>query len=83
MKYPIYSYRDRLVGFGQPVLDTNDNAAIRGFAYAVSAKDGIMNFSPMDYELYKIGEFDTDKGTIKSFDIPELIITGTNAIEKV
>lgn len=81
MKYPVYSYRDRLVGFGTPVLDQSDASAIRGFAYAVSNREGIMNFSPADYELYKCGEFDTDTGRLIPKDIPELVCTGLNAME--
>ena len=35
MKFPMYSYRDIKVGFGQPFCDQNDNTAMRGFSFAV------------------------------------------------
>ena len=38
MKYPVYSYRDQKVGFGQPIVDQSDAAAIRGFSFALVLK---------------------------------------------
>lgn len=81
MKYPVFSYRDKLVGFGSPVVDQNDVSAVRGFSYAINNSDGIMNFQPDNFELYKIGVFDTDKGTIYALDIPELIVSGSAVFE--
>lgn len=77
MKYPLFSYRDSKVGFGMPVVDQNDSAAIRGFSYAVNGRDGIMNFSPGDFDLYKIGVFDTEKGVIEG-QTPELVVSGSS-----
>ena len=82
MKYPIYSYRDSKVGFGTPLCDMNDQSAIRGFAYAINSGNGVMSFSPKDYDLYKIGEFDTDKGIIIAEKIPVLIVYGTSVFEE-
>lgn len=75
MKYPIYCYRDVKVGFMPPQCDQNDATAIRGFSYAVNGNDGMMNFSPKDFDLYRIGEFDTETGSIMS-EIPTLVVTG-------
>lgn len=77
MKYPMYAIKDVKVGFMQPTIDTSDQSAIRNFAFAINRNDGIMNFSPKDFDLYKIGEFDGDKGKITPCT-PELVITGTN-----
>lgn len=77
MKYPVFSYRDNKVGFGMPVIDQNEAAAIRGFSYAVNGRDGIMGFSPADFDLYKIGVFDSEKGTIEGF-VPELVVSGAS-----
>lgn len=77
MKYPIYAVRDIHVGFNQPMTDLNDNCAIRNFTYAINnPQNGVMNFSPKDYDLYKIGEFDTDTGLIDHEPVPVLIVTG-------
>lgn len=77
MKYPIYAVRDVQVGFNSPMTDISDNVAKRNFAYAINnPNNGVMNFEPKDYDLYRIGEFDTDKGTISAYGVPELVCTG-------
>lgn len=75
MKYPIYAVRDVKVGFNQPMTDLNDNVAKRNFAYAINNND-MMQFSPKDYDLFKIGDFDTELGTIEALGVPVLICDG-------
>lgn len=77
MKYPMYCYRDQKVGFMPPQADQNDNTAIRGFAYAINSRDGLMNFSPKDYDLYKVGEFDTETGQLTPCT-PALVVSGSS-----
>lgn len=77
MKYPMYSYRDVKVGFMPPQCDQSDQSAIRGFSFAINGNNGMMNFAPKDFDLYKVGEFDTDKGTVKAC-MPELICSGVD-----
>lgn len=62
-----------------PQCDQNDQTAIRGFAYAIN-NNNVMNFSPKDYDLYKVGEFDVDKGVINALKVPVLIASGVNVI---
>lgn len=76
MKYPMYSVRDRHTGFMTPSTDFNDNTAKRNFAKAINSDNGIMNFDPGDFDLYRIGEFDTDKGVLIPEKIPQLVISG-------
>lgn len=40
----------------------------------------LMNFSAKDYDLYKVGEFDVDKGTIVPLKVPVLICSGSSVI---
>lgn len=77
MKYPMFCYRDNKVGFMLPFCEQNDLAAVRGFSYAINGNDGLMNFSPADYDLYKVGEFDTEKGTVECHT-PDLVCSGTS-----
>lgn len=77
MKIPVYSYRDAKAAFGTPFCDQSDVTAIRGFSYAINNRDGIMGFAPQDFDLYKIAEFDTDKGTMKGLT-PTLIVSGAS-----
>lgn len=78
MKYPIYSMRDSKVGFGTPFVETSDVTAQRGFAFAINNKDGIMGFSPSDFDLYRLGWFDTESGQIGSEDVPFFIVSGSS-----
>lgn len=80
MKLPIFSYRDRLAGFGSPILDISEQTAIRGFSMKMNNPDSMENFSPKDFELYKIGIFDADTGKITPEEIPVLICEGVNVI---
>lgn len=77
MKYPVYSYRDQKVGFMPPQCDQSDQSAVRGFSYAINGNNGMMHFSPKDFDLYKVGEFDTDNGTIEPCT-PVLIASGSS-----
>lgn len=82
MKYPVYSIRDtRANNFGFPQVDINDDTAERNFGYAMNG-EGVMNFRPQDYDLYKIGEFDTLTGVFEPIGIPEFVVSGTTVLEK-
>lgn len=80
MKYGLYSVRDQKVGFMPPLTDQSEQSAIRGFAFAINNPENIMNFSPKDFDLYRVGEFDADKGVLIPLDIPELVYSGTSAV---
>lgn len=77
MIYGVYCVKDRLVGWLPPQLDQDDNTAVRNFAMAVKTADpkSLIGFKPKDFDLYKMGTFDSEKGV---FDcgIPEFLIAG-------
>lgn len=77
MVYPVYSYRDAKVGFGAPTIDLNDQTAIRLFSYKVNNSDGLMGFAAQDWDLYKIGTFDSEKGVMVS-ETPVLVVSGSS-----
>lgn len=81
MKYPIYSYRDTKVGFMPPQCDQTEQSAVRGFGFAVNGNNGIMNYSPADFELYKLGEFDTETGKIDAI-MPQFIVNGASVFNE-
>lgn len=64
MIYGVYSMRDVKTGFMQPTLEQNDDAAARSFYHAVSTSEGILFTYASDFFLFKIGEFDTDSGSL-------------------
>lgn len=59
-----------------PTFDYNDASAIRNFRHAVESTDGIFNSNAEDFDLFKIGTFDNEKGIITSFPLSELIYEG-------
>lgn len=78
MKYPLFSIRDIKRGFDFPNPDQSEQSAIRGFSYAVNKEDSLMGFAPKDYDLYKVGEFDIEKGVIIAEEVPVFIIGGND-----
>lgn len=77
--YGIYSMRDKHTGFVSPTFDLNDQSAARNFSMALTKSDGVLGFAPSDFDLYRLGIFDTDSGVITPVQLPELILTGSNA----
>lgn len=68
MIYPICAMRDEKVGFLAPTVEINTADAVRKFAHACSQKDSIYAFTPADFVLYHIANFDTDSGDIIPID---------------
>lgn len=79
MIVPMFSIRDKLSGFGWPQIDTNEQTAKRNFAFAVnSPQANNMTFSPGDYDLYHVGDFDTEKGVFipTKSGVPDFVVNG-------
>lgn len=79
MKRILYCIRDNLSGFGTPVFDVSDQTAKRAFSYAINNNPD-MNFSPSDYDLYKVGTFDSETGLFAATEsgLPELVVKGSS-----
>lgn len=78
MKHPVYVIRDAAVGFGAPCLDINDASARRNFAFAINNNNDTMSFTPKDYDLYKLGEFDHETGAFDLLPCPTMVVAGTS-----
>ena len=78
MRKPMYCIKDLRTGvFDDPWCDQNDATALRGFAYGVNRKEGIMSFRPEDFGLYKIAEYDNETSIIYNLDGElQLLATG-------
>lgn len=64
---PMYCIRDRKGEFWSPSIDQNDDSAIRNFGHMINTGDTIMNYCPGDFELCRIGKFNSQTGEV----IPE------------
>ena len=80
MKFPVYSYRDKLNNFGAPIVESNELTAVRGFKMQMNNPNGLMNFQPTDFDLYQIGEFDPESGSLIPLKVPVLVASGVNMI---
>ena len=76
MIYGVYCIRDVKNGFTAPMLDSNDETAVRNFETQV--KNAEINptlfFNRPDFSLYKFGSFDTENGHYDLFEIPKILI---------
>lgn len=62
MVFPVYSIRDNKTQFFEPQLHNNEQAAVRAFDMAVHNTGSVTAFSPSDFDLFQIGDYDTDTG---------------------
>lgn len=76
MVYELYVIYDKKAGmYSNPQIELNQECAIRRFHFILqqSASQGI---EPTDCELYKIGTFNSIKGTIKALQKPLFVCGG-------
>lgn len=81
MVISVYCVRDSLLGFGMPILRDNDSVASRAFDYDLNVPNNPMASHPDDFQLYRIGSFDTDTGIITS-ESPVFIASASDFIRK-
>lgn len=70
MIYGVYSIRDKLTGYLQPAFEVNDPSAMRNFESGILAvqRGNLLHSHPGDYDLFKVGTFDTDTGLLAPCD---------------
>lgn len=79
----IYSIRDNLTGFLTPVVEQNDAAARRNFEHAIMNPQSLMHSHVSDYDLYKLGYFDTETGVLEQAEPIEMVVAGGSVNAKV
>lgn len=81
MIFGLYAIRDLLNGYLPPMADSNDDTARRNFTIAMTANAADdFGVSPKDFDLYRIGSYDTDTGLITSDTNPVRLLSGLDAI---
>lgn len=83
MRKGLYAIKDmKTKQFADPFVDVNDASALRGFSYAVNNGNLIMKYSPADFRLFKIAEYETDFAIIYPLETGvELIAAGEDVKE--
>lgn len=82
MIYPIISIRDKYTTFMAPTVDQTVESAKRNFAFAINNNPGLMNFSPSDYDLYQIGNFDSVSGVVEACEPIQFICNGNEVFNE-
>lgn len=77
MLHNVYAVRDKLAGFGAPILDQSDALAKRNFAVGLR-RAGNSDIAA-DLDLFLIGTFDSDSGTLSPC-LPSFVISGGDAL---
>lgn len=77
MRLGMYAIYDKLTGYMVPSYQQNDEQAIRAFAYDVTSQDmTLIKANPEDFNLQKVGIYDTDTGVVESTPITILCDAG-------
>lgn len=79
MKMKVYAVRDVKSSFMAPVLGGNDAMAMRSFRAGMASVPDF-NVAPADFELYNIGEFDSDSGLLTPTVPPVWICSGAEEV---
>ena len=81
MKMKIFCVRDRAtIQFGNPMFLVSQGQAVRSFVDEVNRaeKENQIYQHPDDFDLYSLGDYDTETGIFET-GIPEQILTGKQA----
>jgi hypothetical protein len=80
MKLCVYSMRDLKSDFMAPNFSTNDAVAVRSFESAIEQSHDVLFTHRSDFQLFRIGSFDTETGHIDSEELPVLIADGKDVV---
>lgn len=80
MIYGVFCIRDSKVGFMTPTIDQNESCAIRNFEYAAQRTDSLFNSHPSDFDLYRIGSYDSESGELTSC-LPEHLCSASDLLK--
>lgn len=82
MIYPVFSIRDLKGDFYSPRIDQNEASAIRWFSMLVNAEDNTLHSFPADFQLYCIGDFDSETGRLMPRDLLQLVTSAIDVFGK-
>lgn len=83
MNKPIFVVKDRAIDiFGQPFTQQTAAQAVRGFTDEINSdrSSSAVAQHPDDYDLYVVGHYDEQNGTLLPLDKPELVVRGKDLV---
>lgn len=66
-------FDDKAGAYGTPFFAVNDGTASRSFGRLVLDPQSMVSYSPSDYHLYRIADFDEAAGVFLPVDKPEFV----------
>lgn len=81
MKLYMYSICDKYTSYIFPFPAYSDQAAIRNFAAEMN-NNPVGKDNPQDFELFKVGSFDSETGKIEVIYPHVPVTTGLNVVRK-
>lgn len=76
----VYAMRDLKSNFMSPTVSVNDAVAMRSFDSAVETATNELSTHRDDFQLFRIGRFDMDKGILIPEDLPVLVREGKDVV---
>lgn len=84
MQLKVYSIRDRKTEvYNTPFFQKSHGEAERSFTSMSMDTKSTINMYPEDYDLYYIGEYDTDKGLLIPLDSPLHVSKAIEVIDRI
>lgn len=83
MKYKVMVVMDRAVeGFGVPFFARSVGEGERSFRDEINRADpnNSLNKHPEHFDLFLVGEFDSDSGLLNPLTVPTMIVVGKNCV---
>lgn len=79
----MFTIRDaKAESFHNPFFQLSHGEAERSFRTAVNDEKTQLHKYPEDFDLYYLGEFDTNNGTFQSLDTPQHVIKAVQCIKQ-
>lgn len=73
MTYRLYAIRDSVANqYLAPMVDQSDATAMRNFAHTILTSGGTITTHPQDYDLYYLGDYDSDTGDLRP--LPAILV---------
>lgn len=83
MKFGMFSVYDiQAQNFSAPFTSVTVETAVRDFGRAVVQTKGSADKFPEDYQLFHIGGFDSDTGTVHPLNQPALLAKGVDYLSQ-
>jgi hypothetical protein len=76
----VYAMRDLKSNFMSPTVSVNDAVAMRSFESAIESSNNELFTHRNDFQLYRIGTYDMDKGQLIPEDLPVLVCEGKDVV---